>query len=42
MILSELKEIIDIHVPRLKVYSEGSLSLTATLVDKAGSVIEDL
>ena len=42
MVLSELKEVIDIHVPGLEVNSKGSLSLTATLVDKAGSVIEDL
>jgi hypothetical protein len=41
VVLSELKKVIDIHVPRLEVYSEGSLSFAATLVDKAGSVIED-
>ena len=29
-------------MPRLKIHSEGSLSLTTALVDEAGSVIEDL
>lgn len=29
-------------MPRLKVNSEGSLSLTTALVNEAGSVIEDL
>lgn len=42
MILSELKEVIDVNVPRLKIHREGSLSLTAALVNEAGSVIEDL
>ncbi len=28
-------------MPRLKINSEGALSLTATLVNKTGSVIED-
>ena len=42
MILSKLKEVVDVNVPRLKIHSEGSLSLTAALVYEASSVIEDL
>ena len=42
MILSELKEVIDVNVPRLKIHSEGSLSLAAALVNETGSIIEDL
>ena len=41
VIFPELKKIIDIYMPRLKINSEGALSLTATLVNKAGCVIED-
>jgi hypothetical protein len=42
VIFPELKEVIDVDMPRLKIHSEGSLSLTATLVDEASSVIEHL
>jgi hypothetical protein len=42
VILPELKVVIDIDMPRLKIHSKRSLSLTATLVNKASGIIEDL
>ena len=42
MVLAKLKIIENINVPGLKIYGKGSLALAATLVDKAGCVIEDL
>jgi hypothetical protein len=42
MILPQLQEVIDIAMPGLKVNSEGSLAFTATLIDKASCVIENL
>ena len=42
MILPQLQEVIDIAMPGFKVHREGSLAFTATLIDKASSVIEDL
>ena len=42
MILSKLKEVINVNMPRLKIHSKGSFPLAAALVYEAGSVIEDL
>jgi len=40
MVLSELEEVVDVCVPRFEVDCEGSLSLSASLVDIPSSVIE--
>ena len=42
VILTQLEVVVNISVPWLKVYREGSTALTTTLVNVAGSVIEDL
>jgi hypothetical protein len=41
VVLSEIKELEDISVPRLKVDGKSTRSLVTTLVDVAGSVVED-
>lgn len=40
MVLPQLQELIDVCVPGLQVYSEGSLSLSTSLVNVSGCVIE--
>ncbi|KAI6763085.1 hypothetical protein HG530_009065 [Fusarium avenaceum] len=41
VVLSEIKELKDISVPRLKVDSKSTRSLVTTLINVAGSVVED-
>mmetsp|Transcript_19727 Transcript_19727/g.38612 ORF Transcript_19727/g.38612 Transcript_19727/m.38612 type:complete len:405 (-) Transcript_19727:253-1467(-) len=41
VVLTDLHEVKDIRVPRLKVHAERSLALATTLVDVASSVVED-
>jgi hypothetical protein len=42
VILSKLKEVIDISVPWFYVYSESTLSFAATLIHISSSIIKDL
>jgi hypothetical protein len=41
MVLTELKVVIDIGMPRFKIDCEGTSTLATTLVNIASSVIED-